>query len=330
MLGALVAACTPPTMQSPNPSPSSSQTENKNLPENYQSARCIEQFHAQTPPVLKAKNPHNVYRICHNDFAVLYSGETRTPLWVAEKLTKERLSQSLKREDSFKEYPYNIPEQHQAKLNDYKSSGYDRGHMAPNADMGNLASQSDSFYLTNMVPQTPENNQHDWREIEEAVRKLVKTINRDTYVVTGPAFINNKNNPEKFIPCDKIDRNDKTEQVAKQCTQAAKNRIQVPTHTYKAVYFTSPNGTPFISAYWLENDRVPEVKVISICELEKKIGVNLFPQLDDQTKRMVYDLPLTAADVGKAPPKALKPYAAKASCLTTTTAAQQIEQNYFK
>ena len=308
---------------------SQTKQQNQNTSPSYQSFSCIDQFYQQSPPVIRNKTTKHIYPICHDDFAVMYSGEKRVSLWVAQKLTKARVSQSLKREDSFKEYTHGIPTEHQAKLSDYKGSGYDRGHMAPNAHMGTKSSQSDSFYLTNMVPQTPNSNQNDWREIEEAVRKMVRNTNRDTYVITGPAFLNNKNNPEKFIPCDKIDRNDKNEQPAKQCSQPAKNRIQVPTHTYKAVYFTSPKGTPFISAYFVENDRDPKVEVMSVCELEKKIGIYLFPELDDETKKLVYDMPLSAGKVTTQPPKKLQSYTGK--CLPALDPARiQTEKTKFQ
>ena len=337
-LSALFTACEPNAQNNNQPLPpiaNIEQKSNSNSAQNtatastYQAFSCAEQFYKKAPPVLKNKTTKNIYPICHDDFAVLYSGDKRVPLWVAQKLTQERVSQSLKREDSFKEYTTNIPADQQAKLNDYKGSGYDRGHMAPNAHMGTKSSQSDSFYLTNMVPQTPNSNQNDWREIEEAIRKMVKNTNRDTYVITGPAFLNNAKNPEKFIPCDKIDRNDNTEKAAKQCSQPAKNRIQVPTHTYKAIYFTSPKGTPFISAYLVENDREPQVEIMSVCELEKKIGIYLFPELDDDTKKMVYDMPLSAGKVGKQPPQALKSYTGK--CLAALEPTRiQAEKTKFK
>lgn len=65
-----------------------------------------------------------------------------------------------------------------ALLSDYRGSGYDRGHMAPNGDMPNKESQSDSFSLSNMVPQAPKNNQEVWRKLEEATRAIVTKQNK--------------------------------------------------------------------------------------------------------------------------------------------------------
>lgn len=64
----------------------------------------------------------------------MYSGVSKTPLWVAEYLNPQRLSTKIKREDNFHEES-RVAERHRALLSDYRGSGYDRGHMAPNGDM---------------------------------------------------------------------------------------------------------------------------------------------------------------------------------------------------
>ena len=119
---------------------------------------CLTQFYRETPPyLLKNSLKKDSYPLCFNDFNVMYSGVSKTPLWVAEALTPARLSQRIPREDNFHEEP-RVKAEHRATLQDYRGSGYDRGHMAPNADMTNLAAQFDSFSLAfNDVLLTPFN-----------------------------------------------------------------------------------------------------------------------------------------------------------------------------
>ena len=107
----------------------------------------------------------------------MYSGISKTPLWSAEHLNAERLSVKIKREDNFHEET-RVAQRHRALLSDYRGSGYDRGHMAPNGDMPNKESQSDSFSLSNMVPQAPKNNQEVWRKLEEATRAIATKQNK--------------------------------------------------------------------------------------------------------------------------------------------------------
>lgn len=138
---------------------------------------CLNQFYREVPPALNKESLKDSYPLCFNGFNVLYSGISKTPLWSAEHLDAERLSVKIKREDNFHEET-RVPQKHRALLSDYRGSGYDRGHMAPNGDMPNKESQSDSFSLSNMVPQAPKNNQEVWRKLEEATRAIVTKQNK--------------------------------------------------------------------------------------------------------------------------------------------------------
>lgn len=230
---------------------------------------CLTQFYRDTPPVLvKESLKNNSFALCFNDFNVMYSGVSKTPLWSAEKLTPQRLSQRIKREDNFHEET-RIPEKYRASLSDFKSSGYDRGHMSPNGDMGNTNAQYDSFSLANMVPQAPKNNQQIWRELEEATRALVTKQKQDVYVITGPIFEGKK-------------------------LKTIGKGVIVPSAVYKAVYLPK---TGAIGAYYAPNNNSLQVNVVSVCYLEEKLGINLFPQLTEQQKRNVYQLPLRATNV---------------------------------
>jgi len=68
---------------------------------------------------------------------------------------------------------------------DYTNSGYDRGHMCPSADR--TATTTDNyatFYMTNIVPQAPDNNQGPWAALESYCRSLVNAGN-ELYIISG-------------------------------------------------------------------------------------------------------------------------------------------------
>ncbi|WP_228146123.1 DNA/RNA non-specific endonuclease [Acinetobacter sp. ANC 4648] len=233
------------------------------------SSTCLKQFYRSEPPFLtKASLQKNSSALCFNGFNVMYSGVSKTPLWSAEYLSPARLSQKIKREDSFHEEMRLSPSD-RALLSDYKGSGYDRGHMAPNADMPDKQSQADSFSLANMVPQAPKNNQQVWRELEEATRAIVTKQKQDVYVVTGPVFSGQK-------------------------LKTIGNGVIVPTAVFKAIYMPKSGK---IGAYLAPNNNSLQVKVISVCQLEELVGMNIFPQLTEEQKRNTYKLPLKATQV---------------------------------
>lgn len=234
---------------------------------------CSAQLFKGQPPAIKSeKLTPQTYPICFSEIAVLYSGMARTPLWSAERLTASRieLAKTLTRlrSNAFHE-ELSLPEEVRAELNDYRRSGFDRGHMAPNGDMSTPQSQEESFSLANMIPQDPCNNEVIWEGIESAVRNLALAEN-EVYVVTGPAFLGAE-------------------------IQSLKGRVLVPTHVYKAVYIPSRNAA---GAYFAPNDGSQDFDAISISDLETKVGIDVFPQLDDKIKRKAMELPTPTPHFG--------------------------------
>ena len=265
---------------------------------------CLDQFYRSEPPILvNEKLKIDSYALCYNGFNVMYSGTTKTPLWVAEYLSPSRLSQKIKREDSFHEEE-KIELKHRAYLSDYRASGYDRGHMAPNADMPTKAAQFDSFSLANMVPQSPKNNQEVWRKLEEATRALVTKNQQDVYVVTGPLF------------------------TAKRLKTIGKNNVIVPSAVFKAIYIPK---TGEIGAYYAPNNDTLQVKIVSICYLEEQLGMNLFPQLTAEQKRNTHKLPLSTTEVVKGKKIPFSTWDAESQCAVDIKADQVKEvQKQFK
>ena len=232
---------------------------------------CLTQFFSGAAPELtNVKLKAQSYPLCYGGFNLTYSGVSRTPLWVAEHLTFERVSTKIKREDNFHEET-RLPEDIRSRLEDYRGSGFDRGHMAPNGDMSDKSTQYDSFSLANIVPQTPENNQNTWREIEESVRTMTGRYKTDVYVVTGPAFLSST---VRYIKKG--------------------HPVLVPSHLYKAIYIPELG---IASAYLSPNDQSFSAQIVSICALEEKVGINIFPRVSEQLKRQVYNLPLRANQV---------------------------------
>ncbi|MDN8616455.1 DNA/RNA non-specific endonuclease [Variovorax ginsengisoli] len=167
------------------------------------------------------KNPLNVASVsadwkpialCSNQFAVLYSGLSKTPLVTFERLNREQIADAKdeQRTDQFFPDP-RLPRGARAELEDYRGSGLDRGHLAPAGDQPDPESMAQSFALSNMVPQDQTNNRKIWSKVEGDVRKFVRRAKGDVYVFSGPIF----NAPRRTI---------------------GPNRVWVPSHLFKLVY----------------------------------------------------------------------------------------------
>ena len=71
--------------------------------------------------------------------------------------------------------------------NDYTGSGFDRGHMCPSDDRDYTSAENRvTFHMTNIVPQTANNNQRGWADLETYCRTLAAAGN-ELYIVAGPA-----------------------------------------------------------------------------------------------------------------------------------------------
>lgn len=152
--------------------------------------QCPEEFAAgAAPTITNVKLQSRTQEVCFQNYAVLHSGISRTPLYSAEHLTRVNVeaAKTLSRQNSF--HPESaLPARDRAELSDYSRSGYDRGHMSPNGDMPDRSAQAESFSLANMVPQVHANNAGIWAGIEGAARQLALNEG-EVYVVSGPAFL---------------------------------------------------------------------------------------------------------------------------------------------
>lgn len=212
---------------------------------------CPQFFWEGKVPVVDNEKEMRARPLCFTEFAVLHSGQSKTPLYVVERLNKNTLVQarSLQRGDKFFS-DARLPRAERGELSDYRSSGYDRGHMAPAGDMTTPEGMAQSFSLANMVPQCPVNNRKSWASIEKATRKYVMRASGDVYVISGPVF---NSNP----------------------TAIGANSIWVPNYFFKLVFDPSRNKA---WAHWIENqDNAKINKPISYEELVARTGIEFLP-----------------------------------------------------
>ena len=225
---------------------------------------CPEHFtNGQAPDFINQKLITKAREICYSGFAVRHSGVTRTPLYAAEHLTRDRILQGkgLKRQSKF--HPdKNIPRSERAELHHYARSGYDRGHVAPSADVFDIQSQYECFSLANMVPQVPENNRGPWGGIESAVRMMAKSKG-DLYVVTGPIF-----------------QGGDVQQIG--------DAVMVPTKLFKAIYDPQRKEA---GAYLIDNTADAQPQKVTIEDLERIAGISMFPSVEASVKSRLMRLP---------------------------------------
>ena len=170
-------------------------------------------------------------------------------LTAREALTKEALRTNRFRSDP--EIPTGS-----ATAADYRRSGYDRGHLAPAADMAfSGRTMADSFFFSNMSPQKPAFNRGIWKRLEEQVRQIA-IREKAIYVVTGPIL------PKK-----------------KTVTIGA-NQVTVPTHYYKVIFDLTPPRK--MIGFILPNegsDRPLEDFAVTVDVVEKATGLDFFSAL---------------------------------------------------
>lgn len=217
-------------------------------------AECGQMFANGKPPVVPAQTETQARALCFSAFAVLYSGKSHTPIYVAERLNRAVLLDARNNQRTNRFFAdARLPHTERAELADYHNSGFDRGHMAPAGDMATDESMAQSFSLANMVPQYPVNNRKAWASIEKATRKYVMRAAGDVYVITGPMF--DSDTPPTIGP----------------------HRVWVPQHLFKLVYDPSTNRA---WAHWLDNrDDARVGKPISYEELVRRTGIDFMPRL---------------------------------------------------
>lgn len=129
-------------------------------------------------------------RILHRiAFVVGYDPAKRQPAWVAYRVDKENVGLKGLTKRKFVPDP-DLPLEESAWDEDYRGSGYDRGHMAPFASVrrpGDPRPEVESCFFSNICPQRPTLNRGSWAGLEAQVRKWAVQYGQ-VWVMVGPEF----------------------------------------------------------------------------------------------------------------------------------------------
>jgi DNA/RNA endonuclease G (NUC1) len=131
-------------------------------------------------------NTPNNYLMLKPEMSLSYNRDKGTPNWVSWHLSDEWVG-SLTRVDTFRGDSAVPPAWYRVLGSDFQSSGFDRGHMMPNADRDKETStpiNQATFLMSNMVPQAPDNNQGPWAALENDLRALLPA--NELYIISGP------------------------------------------------------------------------------------------------------------------------------------------------
>lgn len=207
------------------------------------------------------QNKNNIY-IKHYAYSLVYNEQHKQADWVAYKLNNYQMVSKYKRTNRF--IVDTLIHSGTATNSDYAKSGYDRGHLAPAADMTwDKQAMYESFYYSNITPQLPQFNRGIWKKLESKVRHWATQYD-SIYVCTGPVFTNTT----KHIGV---------------------NYVTIPSHFYKSIVIyndTIKQGIGFVFPHKKCKDNIFNYAV-TIDSIEQLINHNLYYTLPNRHEKKI-------------------------------------------
>ena len=195
------------------------------------------------------------------NYKLSYNQETKLPNWVSWHLTAEHTDGSWPRADFYEDEEAQLP---RATLDDYRHSGWTRGHMCPAGDnKWDSIAMYETFALTNICPQNEKLNNGLWNSIENDCRKWARKYG-DIYIVCGPVFMQREHET------------------------IGENQVVVPEAFFKVVLCL--NGTPKGFGFIVRNtegNRKKDLYYNSIDDIERITQMDFFSDLPDSIEDVV-------------------------------------------
>lgn len=204
--------------------------------------------------------------VTHIGYVSSYNTKTLIPDWVAYELLPSEMTGKADRNDHIFSMDMDLKKP-QAMREDYRDSGWTKGHMAPAADFSwDDDAMDETFRFVNCCPQDETLNRKDWQYLEKKVRNWAEDYGK-VWVVSGPIIGDN-------IHGTIGDRN-----------------VVVPDQFFKAV-MVQVKGKYHSIAFIMGNDANRYYLAdcaLTVNELESITGIDFFPNLDDAVEDRVED-----------------------------------------
>ena len=196
-------------------------------------------------------------------YTLSYNEEHEQADWVAYWITPDLLYKKTERKESFKEDPWVTTGS--ANDDDYKNSGYQRGHLLPCRHMQfDCQAMSETFYFSNISPQNEDMNEQFMADLERIERNWVEEEGA-LFIITGPIF---GEHPEKI----------------------GAHEVSVPEAFFK-VYVTPDLVSPNALGMIIPNEAIPDTALSAyyqrIDRIEDETGIDFFTDCDDDTEALL-------------------------------------------
>ncbi|MBS4013036.1 MAG: DNA/RNA non-specific endonuclease [Bacteroidetes bacterium] len=207
--------------------------------------------------------------IMHSAMALVYDEKHKNAKWVAHIITYDIVEGNVVRSNDFRtdskvksgtavEADYFIREKQADGTYKFDGFGYDRGHLAPSADFRwSEKALSESYYYSNITPQTADFNRISWASLEDMFRAYVqRNENSRLFIITAPVLKDNLPRIERGV-----------------------NKVSIPEYHYKiAVDLEREMGIAFLMPNKLAENPI-EYYAVSIDYLEELTGIDFFYKL---------------------------------------------------
>jgi endonuclease G len=215
--------------------------------------------------LMEVKNPKGLREeiVPYTGMTVSFNCDTHEPNWVAWELLGSEITGDSERESSF------LTDENVkgcATSDDYRNTGFDRGHQAPAGDMKwHPQAMHESFYMTNICPQAPDLNRGAWNKLEQKCRDRA-AVDSALIIICGPIF-------EKGQPSARI----------------GATGVAVPSSFFKVIL------APFVEHPWAIGFIMPNAYVtggmqktaVSVDQVEELTGYDFFSALPDSLENAI-------------------------------------------